>query len=121
MQTNPVQPVIEFISQHSGTLLAGLTVVLYVLKDYNVLKQLLAGIFLDVEKRFAEQATTGGHEKIEAAIQEALNLIPKRFDLALSILAAVLGTTREQLAHTIAQFVYDRVRAQIKPGLNPKG
>lgn len=116
-----MQQVVEFIGQNSGLMLAGLTVVLYVLKDYNVLKQLLAGIFLDVEKRFAEQATTGGHEKIEAAIQEALNLIPKRFALALSILAAVLGTTRKQLAHTIAQFIYDRIRAQIKPGLNSKG
>jgi hypothetical protein len=115
VQTNPVQQVVEFINQNSGLILAVLTVVLYALKDYNVLKQLLTSIFLDVEKRFAEQATAGGHDKIEAAIQDALNLIPKRFDVALTIVAFVLGSRREELAHTIAQFVYDRIRAQVQP------
>lgn len=126
MQPNPVQQVLEFIGQNSGLILAVLTVVMYALKENAVLKQLLGAVFLDVEKRLGEEALAGGHEKIEAAIADALALIPKRFDVALTIVAFLLGARREELAHQIAQNVYNLIRAQVQPpadeaNLNPKG
>lgn len=107
-----MQPVFDFIAQNAPTVLAVLVVALYILKDYNVLKQILASIFLDVEKRLRDEATAGGPEKIAEAVRSTLALIPKRFDIVLSVLALLFGTSREDLAMKLAQVIYDKIRAQ---------
>ncbi len=115
-----MQPILDFLAAHTTEILAVLVTLLFVLKDYNVLKQILAGIFLDVEKRFRDEATAGGPEKIAAAVESALKAIPARFSFVLTILSVVLGTTREELATKLAQIIFDKIRAQTAAQIAPK-
>ncbi len=84
--------------------------------DKAYLERLLTAIFLDVEKRFKSTIIDAGHDKIEAAVEQALALIPRRFDIALTVVAFALGVSRADLAHTIAQRIYDGARGQVAKG-----
>lgn len=108
----------QFLTANSTLVLVMLGVLLLLLVavlrgDKAYLEQLLTSVFLDVEKRFKSTIIEAGHDKIEAAVEQAMLLIPRRFDIALSIVAFALGVSREDLAHTIAQRIYDRARGRV--------
>lgn len=108
---------IEFLNAYGIYILAGVVVigVAILRSDWSDVKLLAGAIFLDIEKRVGDAAVATGPQKMAAAVQILLNLIPVKFKFILTVLALLLRTTVDELAANIAQRIYDQLRTKIDP------
>lgn len=121
MDSNIFTEVWAWITANLSLLALGLSGLLYFFFERERFVQLVTTAFVAAEKAAREGILEGGPEKMRAAVQSVVDLLPVQAKSVLKVIAGLTGRSLEEFVADLAQAIYDRTVEPVVQDVTTKG